>query len=68
MLLLFVRRGREGSLLFKEGRHWCSEGCILGCIRLIWIYGVQEFVLYVLGGMHVALSVCVWRMPVSQSG
>jgi hypothetical protein len=44
------------------------EDCILGCFQLIWIHGVQEFVLCVLGDMHGALSVCIWRMPVSQSG
>ena len=36
--------------------------------QLIWIHGVQEFVLCVLGDMHGALSVCIWRMLVSPSG
>jgi hypothetical protein len=47
------------KLFLKEEDNGFQKDCILGCVQLIWIHGVQEFVLCVLGGLHGALSVCI---------
>ena len=45
----------EGEIKIKDTGFFLEE-CIIGCVQLIWIHGVQEFVLCVLGDMLGALG------------
>jgi hypothetical protein len=45
-----------------------NSDCIRRRIQLIWIQSGQEFVMFVLGDMHDAISVAFERILVSQSG
>jgi hypothetical protein len=39
-----------------------STDCICGCTQLIWILGVQKFVLFVMDNMLGVLEDCIYRI------